>query len=188
MISDILFVCAGKSESFDFAKPIGVGLVNSAIELTKLCLQNKPKEVVFVGTAGSYGELKIGEKVYSDLSANVEISYIEQKSFTPLSECIVSRETLTNKIVNSSNFITADANIAKRFLDIGYDLENMEFFSVQKVASNFGIPSRGVFYVTNYCNENAHEDFLAHHDEAKKFLDEYFMRFCVENLYKGIKL
>ncbi len=172
-----LFVCAGDVESFDFANSIGIGLVNSAIKLTELCLKEKPKEIVFFGTAGSYGQAKIGQIITSDVSANVELSYIEQKAYTPLNECIVSRETFTNMLVNSSNYITVDSEVSKRFLNIGYDLENMEFFSVQKVADHFGIKSSGVFFVTNYCNENAHEDFTKNHPQALDALKNHYEKF-----------
>ncbi|MCI0500930.1 MAG: purine-nucleoside phosphorylase, partial [Epsilonproteobacteria bacterium] len=33
-----MIVCAGRSETFDFAIPVGVGLIESAINLTRLCL------------------------------------------------------------------------------------------------------------------------------------------------------
>ncbi len=54
-----MFVCAGKSESFEFATPIGIGLVDSAINLTKICIEKSPDSIIFIGTAGSYGRLKI---------------------------------------------------------------------------------------------------------------------------------
>ncbi len=170
---DKLFVCAGDIESFDFATSIGIGLVNASINLTKICMEQKSKQIIFVGTAGSYGKIKIGDIITSDISANVEISYIEQKAYTPLNECIVSRETFANTLVNSSNYITANKEASKRFLSLGYGLENMEFFAIQKVASSFNIPSSGIFYVTNYCDENAHDDFLKNHHKAKEELKKY---------------
>ena len=49
-----MFICAGESEQFIFAKNIGIGLISSAINLTKLCLQYLPKELIFIGSAGCY--------------------------------------------------------------------------------------------------------------------------------------
>ena len=37
-----MILCAGRNETFDFARPIGVGLIESAINLTKLVLEEKP--------------------------------------------------------------------------------------------------------------------------------------------------
>ena len=50
-----MILCAGRNETFEFAKPIGVGLVESASTLTQLILEEKPAFLFFVGTAGSYG-------------------------------------------------------------------------------------------------------------------------------------
>ena len=42
-----------------------------------------------------------------------------------------------------------------------------------KVAEKFAIPAAGVLIVTNYCDENAHEDFKKNHAEAMRRLTEY---------------
>ena len=36
----------------------------------------------------------------------------------------------------------------------------MEFFSVLKTAKEFNIPVKGIFVVTNYCNKNAHSEYI----------------------------
>ena len=38
-----MIICAGRNETFHFAHPIGVGLIESAINLTRMCLFNKPE-------------------------------------------------------------------------------------------------------------------------------------------------
>lgn len=74
-------------------------------------------------------------------------------------------------IVNSSNYICTDSSYAKQMKNAGITLENMEFFSVLKVADYFKIPAFGIFCITNYCDENAHSDFLANHSKAHKILE-----------------
>lgn len=37
-----MIVCAGRNETFPFAHPIGVGLIESSINLTRMCLFDKP--------------------------------------------------------------------------------------------------------------------------------------------------
>ena len=75
-----LLVCAGWSESFKFANSIGVGLVESAINLTKILsnlkMQNCVDEVIFIGTAGLYGRGNLGEIYESKAATNIEISSI----------------------------------------------------------------------------------------------------------------
>ena len=109
----------------------------------------------------------------SSVGANVEISSIENRSYSPI-ECeissIVSRGTIKT---NSSNFITTDKNLAHKMFEKGYFLENMEFFSVLKVAQIFKIPAYGIFVATNFCDENAHADFIKNHSAAKELLTKY---------------
>ena len=58
-----MIISAGNKEIFDFATPIGVGLIESSINLTRLCLFNKPDFLIFIGSAGSYGNKK--DKVFN---------------------------------------------------------------------------------------------------------------------------
>jgi len=166
-----MIICAGKSELFDFAVPVGIGMIDVAMNLTKLCMAETPKYLLFIGTAGSYGEKKIFDIIESKAATNIENSFFIGGSYTPIDNLVsaaedVSRETL----VNSSNYITKNRDIGKHYLEKNIHLENMEYFAVLKVAQSFGIPAGGVFCITNYCDENAHEDFLKNQKEAMEKL------------------
>ncbi|HHD75958.1 MAG TPA: purine-nucleoside phosphorylase [Campylobacterales bacterium] len=169
-----MFICAGESETFDFAKPMGVGMIDMTMNLTKLCIKNPPPFIFFVGTAGSYGKHNIFDIVESKSAANIENAFFNAKAYTPIDNLIsvaedVSRET----IVNSSNYITTDESLAKHYLSNNIQLENMEFFAVLKVAKEFNVPVAGAFIVTNYCNAKAHQSFLDNHTEAMMRLTSY---------------
>jgi len=169
-----MIVCAGNIETFDFATPIGIGLIESTMNLTRIALMDAPEKILFVGTAGSYGKYKPFDIVYSTLGANVEISFLEKKSYTPIDNVIdVSYETSEPVMVNSSNYITTSSPMSNKFLKLGMELENMEFFSVLSIAKEFDIPVMGVFIVTNYCDEHAHDDFVKNHAEAMAKLSTY---------------
>ena len=181
-----MIVCAGNNETFSFAQPIGVGLIDSSINLTRLALFDKPEFLVFVGTAGSYGEAKIFDIRKSMTASNIELSFWQNDSYTPIDNVIEAKKTTKEQtqsiIVNSSNYITTNKELAKNYLKHNIHLENMEFFSVMRVAQEFDIPVLGIFVVTNYTDKDAHKEFLAHHDKAKKILTEY-----VYNKYKDLK-
>jgi len=169
-----MFLCAGNSEQFEFALPIGVGMVEAAINLTRLATMEAPEFLLFVGTAGSYGNHGIFDIVESKTAANVEQGFLLGSAYTPINNVVSAAEDVSREtIVNSSNYITTDSEIAKRFLSRRLELENMEFFSVLAVAKTFGIPTGGVFCVTNYCDSNAHEDFLKNQPEAMERLEKY---------------
>ncbi|OHE18441.1 MAG: purine-nucleoside phosphorylase [Sulfurimonas sp. RIFOXYD12_FULL_36_11] len=166
-----MILCAGNNETFEFATPIGVGLIESAMNLTRLCLFDKPEFLLFIGSAGSYGEHKIFDIVESKTASNIELSFLNNDAYTPLDNVISTNITnIKDVIVNSSNYISTNEELTKKFLKLGIGIENMEFFAVLKIAQEFDIPAGGVFCITNYTNKNAHEDFLKNHDEAKRVL------------------
>ncbi len=172
-----MFICAGESETFKFAKPMGIGLIDMSINLTKLCMETPPPFLFFVGSAGSYGKHKIFDIVNSKTASNIENSFFNAKAYTPIDNIVsasdnVSRET----IVNSSNYITTDENLSPYYLKNNIGLENMEYFAVIKVAQHFNIPVAGAFIVTNYCNANAHRDFKDNHKEAMARLTDYIKK------------
>ena len=172
-----MIICAGDIEQFDFATPIGIGMVNVAVNLTRLCLLNPPEFLLFVGTAGSYGNKKIFDIVESRSAANIENSFFTHGNYTPIDNVIstaddVSRET----IINSSNYITVDPNVAKHYLNNKIELENMEFFSVMKTAEILDIPAGGIFVVTNYCDKDAHHTFMSNHKESMARLTDYMAK------------
>lgn len=170
-----MIVCAGRNETFKFAKTIGVGLIQSAINLTKICLTNKPDSITFIGSAGSYGEYKIFDIIESSKASNIELSFLSNSSYTPLDKILEfnSKMMKNDTIVNSSNYISTNEKLANQYNEYGIGIENMEYFSVLQVALEFEIPVAGIFIVTNYTNENAHKDFLKNHNEAMEKLTKY---------------
>ena len=169
-----MIICAGNNETFNFAQPTGIGMVETAINLTRLCLFDKPEFLLFVGTAGSYGNHKIFDIVESKTASNIELSFLTNDACTPLAN-VVTTNTTNGKdiVVNSSNYISTNAELTKKFLGLGLGIENMEFFAVLQVAQEFNIPAGGVFCVTNFTDTNAHQDFLDNHEKAKILLADH---------------
>ncbi len=166
-----MIICAGNNETFDFAQPMGVGLIETAMNLTRLCLFDKPEFLLFVGSAGSYGDAKIFDIIESKTAANIELAFLSNDAYTPLDN-VVSTNTDGTKdiVVNSSNYISTNQELCAKFLPLGVGIENMEFYAVLKIAQEFNIPAGGVFCITNYTNANAHADFIANHAKAKELL------------------
>jgi len=166
-----LIICAGNNETFDFAQPMGVGLIETAMNLTRLCLFDKPEFLLFVGSAGSYGDAKIFDIIESKTASNVELSFLSNDAYTPLDNVVsTNTEDVKDVVVNSSNYISTNEELTAKFLNLGIGIENMEFYAVLKIAQEFNIPAGGVFCITNYTNTNAHDDFINNHDKAKNLL------------------
>lgn len=166
-----MIICAGNNETFDFAQPTGVGMVETAMNLTRLCLFDKPEFLLFIGSAGSYGEHKIFDIIESKTASNIELSFLSNDAYTPMDN-VVSTNTTSVKdiVVNSSNYISTNKLLTEKFLGLGIGIENMEFFAVLKIAQEFNIPAGGVFCITNFTDDNAHDDFIKNHEKAKKML------------------
>ncbi len=173
-----MIICAGRNEVFPYATPMGVGLVEMAINLTRQCLFDKPDFLLFVGTAGSYGENKIFDIVESKVASNIELSFLEQNSYTPLDNVLESQNKLVKNdtIINSSNYISKNKEITKKFKEYNIGCENMEFYSVLQVAKEFEIPAAGIFCISNFTDENAHEDFMKNHKVAMEKLTQYLIK------------
>ena len=172
-----MIICAGRNETFPFAQTIGVGLIESAINLTRICLFNKPEYLLFIGSAGSYGNHKIFDIVESKRAANVELAFLNADAYTPLDNVLESENKFTRNdtIVNSSNYISTNKELTKKYLEYGIGAENMEYFSVLSVVKEFEIPVAGIFVITNFTDENAHEDFMKNHKTAMEKLTNYLV-------------
>ena len=132
-----------------------------------------PSKIIFVGSAGLYKDGEVFKIYESSVATNIEISSLENRSYSPIESEIASVVPRGTCKVNSSNFITTDQNLAHKLFDRGYFLENMEFFAILKVAQKFQIPAYGIFVATNFCDKNAHADFIKNHEQAKKELEKY---------------
>ena len=171
---NIQLISSGNREIFPFAKPIGIGMIESSINLTRLCLFDKPDLIIFIGSAGSYGNLKPFDIITTSIASNIENCFFEKKCYTPIDN-VISMSEKPQTIINSSNYITTNEEIAKKYLKLNIEAENMEFFSVLKVAQEFEISVKGIFVITNYCNKSAHEDYMKNISKAKEKLINYLI-------------
>ncbi|MCH4601107.1 purine-nucleoside phosphorylase [Helicobacter pylori] len=172
-----MLLCAGRNETLKGATPIGVGLIESAINLTRICLKNPDTEsLIFIGSAGSYSpEIELLSVFESVCGYQIEESFSHLNSYTPLDNFIqieTKEEALFERaFVNSSNYIHTSGMFAKKMAQKGVLLENMEFFSVLSVAKIFSLKAKGIFCVSNYVGLNAHKEFKENHAKVKQILE-----------------
>jgi len=190
-----LIVSAGRGEFFDGVLPVGVGLVESTITLSRFLTGRKVKGVIFVGTIGSYGSLQIGEEVISYSATQIEIGALEKKSYSPLQLEVENRKIegelsplipiLPRRVIkiNSSNYITTDWELASLFRKGGVEGESMEFYAILETLHRFNLPGFGYFVVTNYTNSSAHSSYLENLPMARKKIGKF-----VEELKRVIEV
>jgi len=97
-----MIICAGNNETFPFAQPTGVGLIETAMNLTRLCMFDKPEFLLFVGSAGSYGDAKIFDIVESKTASNIELAFLNNDAYTPLDNVVSTNETNVKDVVVDS--------------------------------------------------------------------------------------
>jgi nucleoside phosphorylase len=171
-----MIVCAGNNENFSFATPIGVGMIQSAMNLSRLVMFDKPEFLLFIGSGGSYTKKhKIFDIVESSSSSQIELSFFDNTSYTPIDNAINSQTDFVKDmtIINSSNYINSSSNDYQNFIQNNITVENMEFFSFLSIAKEFNIPAGGIFIITNYTDTNAHNDFIQNHNKAMQKLVNY---------------
>lgn len=187
-----MVVCAGNGESFEFAKSIGVGTIDSAMSLTRICLQYMPRNLLFIGSAGSYdSKLEIGTLFFSTHATQIEMSFLQNQSYTPIDNSIsvelddfVSHETLiraniSQATVNSSNYITKTSAYNEMMLSANILLENMEAFSVFSVAKYFNIPCLAILCVSNVVCEDSHQQWIRNRALVATRFKEVMQKFHV---------
>lgn len=166
-------ICAGQNEYFSFAQSIGVGLVQASIGLTRFVLEKKPENLIFIGTCGLYKNGELLEIYESRHCFNIEVSKLTHTFYSPL-QCEINLDvSYETKKCNSSNYICTDKKMALKFAEFGLELENMESFSVLNVANHFKIPATCFLCATNFCDSDAHQNFLQNHAQAKKNLEHF---------------
>ncbi len=170
-----MIVSAGNMETFAFALPVGIGMNEAAVNTTKAVLLDPPKELVFIGSAGSYGGHEIFDIVTSAKGCSVEACFFQKKCYTPMDN-VIDAGLEGDVMVNSSNYITADEANARQFLKRGIAIENMEFYSILQVAKEFELPVKGIFVITNHCFQDAHKQFAANHKEAMAHLTRHLQK------------
>ena len=117
-----MIICAGNNETFDFATPMGVGLIEMSMNLTRLCLFDKPEFLLFVGSAGSYGDAKIFDIIESKTASNIELAFLSDDAYTPLDNVIK-----TNNKKRVVILVIGEAVRANRLSFNGYKRETTPF-------------------------------------------------------------
>jgi len=177
-----VFVCAGRTEVFEFAKSVGVGMVEAALGVAEILRESKFDEVVFVGTCGLYDKRDELLKIYEVFKVeNLEMSGVLSLAYSPLFEMtekiksVIKTPNVSRETFNSSNFITTDAKTAQKFSSF-FVGENMELYGVKVACERAGVAWRGILCATNYCDQNAHKNYVKNIKEAKKRLEKYIER------------
>lgn|GEM_PF-158232 len=96
----------------------------------------------------------------------------QNRPFRPLQNRLLQPRLFRGGIINSSNYITTDSQIASTLFQKGIVGESMEFFAFLKVANRFNLPARAFLVVTNYSSPSAHFQYRQNLPFALILLEE----------------
>jgi hypothetical protein len=177
-----LLISAGRTEVIPGTIPVGVGFLEAGLQLARLLEGGEWDEVLFLGTAGSYGEIPPFWLIESWVGVQWEVGWVEGKGYTPIELRVEAPKPETplklpplpkgEGVLNSSHYITTDWEIARQFRNLGAVGESMEHFGIIRVGALFQIPVRGLYLVTNYTDPAAHLSYRQNLPKALEILTE----------------
>jgi nucleoside phosphorylase len=151
------------------ARPAGVGLVEAGIGATRAIAEERPRAVIFVGTAGSYGEDAVGRVIVARRVKLVSTAAARAEGYLPsIMPAVLDTDAglrralrLPAADVACPLAITSRAAAARRLAaHSGCAVENLELFAVGRAAQ--GLPFAAVLGISNRVGPRAHAEWRAH--------------------------
>ncbi|MBT3612518.1 MAG: futalosine hydrolase [Flavobacteriales bacterium] len=136
----------------------GVGMVNTAIQLTKELLQNKYDLVINMGVAGSFSDvIKIGNVVevvedsFSELGFENGVGFEQFSDFELGTRYSVEGKTDLQKMRGITvNTVHGNEKLISEIVNrLNPDVESMEGAAVFKVCNEFGVPCIQIRAISN---------------------------------------
>jgi len=166
-------------------QPVGIGLVAAAAGTARAIAAWSPRQVIFVGTAGSYaaapavGSVGIAQRILLTSTAALRgAGYLPG----PMRTRLASSGPLTRQLlaqapspevcrVDVANplAISRTRTLARMVARAtGASVENLEVFAVASAAHLHRIPFAAVLGISNRVGPAAHEEWLKHQSEATR--------------------
>jgi purine-nucleoside phosphorylase len=178
----------------------GIGYLNAYSTLTQFFKNYDLKDyqaLLFIGTAGlsraseSNRDIKIGDLVQVNETClvhhtqNLKLTYLPraypsyQASYNTKQLIDTSISKLASAKCFSALEITQNTRLSDLLLSehkLTQALENMELYGVAKFAYDYQLEWSSILGVTNFTNQNAHQDWLKNHKLVSKSLCKYLMQ------------
>lgn len=163
----------------------GIGITQAAAKTTVALLRTKAKQVIFVGSSGSYSKkIPLLTIVCATESIIGDYAFCSAKSYNPKNYPAIFKadngvikkiKSLKNEKVffspiSSTISITNNRSWAKKFLKKDHYFENLELYGVAQACSNLGIPWNAISVVTNHIGKNANMEWLKNYVEAARII------------------
>jgi len=163
-------------------QPVGIGAVEAAAGAATALARQAPGAVVFVGTAGSYGEtpsldaVAIARELHlASGSVTASRAYFPE----PMRRRAAADTTLRRALVEAGGGAAIEADVASPLgitssrplaarlaATTGATVENLEAFAVARAAAEAKVPFGAVLGIANRVGPAAHRQWLQHRETA----------------------
>jgi nucleoside phosphorylase len=164
------------------AIPVGIGVVDAGLGTARAITKLRPRMILFVGTAGSYGDtpaigsVAIARKVVLVSTAETlgegyrpAPMVVEAMTDGDLMRALRRNAGLGARIANVATpmAITSSAKLGRRLaVSSRTTVENLELFAVARAAVTAGIPFGAVLGISNRVGPSAHAEWRRHQGRA----------------------
>jgi nucleoside phosphorylase len=161
-------------------EPIGVGIVEAAIGMTRCVLRHEPTHALLIGTCGAFeaASLPLGSVVTSRSVTLADASVLERSSELPppmpgraaldpaLHDALVAAGAKSVQIANTVGITTDDA-LASRLSAAG-EVEHLEAFAFARACAAASIPCGVALGVANTVGSRGRDEWKAGHASASE--------------------
>lgn len=146
----------------------GIGKINAAYWTTKVILEQRPRLILNVGTAGVLMLENLGKvhKVRSVIERDFLAMPLAERGFVPFdnskNEFILNHQGL--KVATGDSFVTENDSWLNQQ---NVDLVDMELFAIAKVSNKLGVLCKALKYGSDLANLDAPLDWSKSLDKAK---------------------
>jgi len=159
---ELLVVAALETEFFNLVGPIqkifytGIGKVNAARMVTQLILEERPRLVLNVGTAGCLKTDSLGKVfgIRDVIERDMKAEPLAPRGTVPFS----GQSPILESSFGTARCATGDSFVTTRdsWLDSNsVDLVDMELFAIAKVANHYGVEWKSIKFASDLANEGA---------------------------------
>jgi len=157
-------------------EPMGIGLVDAGIGLTRCIMTRRPTHVLALGTAGAsprsglaIGDVIVGQSVRLVDTAVVEgraaLPYGADATFDPaMVDAVFSAGARPCAIANTLGITTDDALATK--LAVLATVEHLEAYAVARACHSLGVPCTVVLGIANEVGAKGRDQWRANHVQA----------------------
>jgi nucleoside phosphorylase len=162
--------------------PVGIGLVDAALGTARAIIRFRPRMILFVGTAGSYGATpSIGSVAIARRALLASAAVARGDGYLParmasetvpdgglrraLRQCAGAEATVAD--VATPIAITSSGALGRRLSAASHaTVENLELFAVARAADTAAVPWGAVLGISNRVGPSAHADWRRHQERA----------------------